>query len=99
MRYLAIGFVLLVAAIQTPLWFGKGGWLRVWELRQEVQTAQVKNENLRARNAALEAEVRDLKTGHDAVEERARSELGMIKQDEIFYQLVEPARQAAVAPR
>jgi len=99
MRYLAIGFVLLVAAIQTPLWFGKGGWLRVWELRQEVQTAQAKNENLRARNAALEAEVRDLKTGHEAVEERARSELGMIKQDEVFYQLVEPARQAAVAPR
>jgi len=99
MRYLAIGFVLLIAAIQTPLWFGKGGWLRVWELRQEVQTAQAKNENLRARNAALEAEVRDLKTGHEAVEERARSELGMIKQDEVFYQLVEPARQAAVAPR
>ena len=99
MRYLAIGFVVLIAAIQAPLWFGKGGWLRVWELRQEVQTAQAKNENLRARNAALEAEVRDLKTGHEAVEERARSELGMIKQDEVFYQLVEPARQAAVAPR
>jgi len=99
MRYLAIGFVVLIAAIQAPLWFGKGGWLRVWELRQEVQTAQAKNENLRARNAALEAEVRDLKTGHEAVEERARSELGMIKQDEVFYQLIEPARQAAVAPR
>jgi cell division protein FtsB len=99
MRYLAIGFVVLIAAIQAPLWFGKGGWLRVWELRQEVQTAQAKNENLRARNAALEAEVRDLKTGHEAVEERARSELGMIKQDEVFYQLIEPARQAAAAPR
>jgi cell division protein FtsB len=99
MRYLAIGLVLLIAAIQTPLWFGKGGWLRVWELRQEVQAAHAENENLRARNAALEAEVRDLKTGHEAVEERARSELGMIKQDEVFYQLVEPARQAAVAPR
>ena len=99
MRYLAIGLVVLIAAIQTPLWFGKGGWLRVWELRQEVQTVQARNENLRARNAALEAEVRDLKTGHEAVEERARSELGMIKQDEVFYQLVEPARQAAVAPR
>jgi len=99
MRILAIVLVLLIAAIQTPLWFGKGGWLRVWELRQEVQTAHASNEQLRARNAAMEAEVRDLKTGHEAVEERARSELGMIKQDEVFYQLIEPAKQAAVSPR
>lgn len=99
MRLLAVALVLLIAAIQTPLWFGKGGWLRVFELRREVQAAQSHNEQLRQRNAALEAEVRDLKTGHEAVEERARSELGMIKQDEIFYQLIEPARQAAVSPR
>ncbi len=99
MRLLAVALVLLIAAIQTPLWFGKGGWLRVFELRREVQAAQAHNEQLRQRNAALEAEVRDLKTGHEAVEERARSELGMIKQDEIFYQLIEPARQAAVSPR
>ena len=99
MRLLAVALVLLIAAIQTPLWFGKGGWLRVFELRQEVQSAQAHNEQLRQRNAALEAEVRDLKTGHEAVEERARSELGMIKQDEIFYQLIVPARQAAVSPR
>lgn len=99
MRILAIVLVLLIAAIQTPLWFGKGGWLRVWELRQDVQAAQGSNEQLRARNAALEAEVRDLKTGHEAVEERARSELGMIRQDEVFYQLIEPARQAAASPR
>ena len=99
MRILAIVLVLLIAAIQTPLWFGKGGWLRVWELRQDVQAAQGSNEQLRARNAALEAEVRDLKTGHEAVEERARSELGMIRQDEVFYQLIEPARQAAAPPR
>ncbi len=99
MRILAIALVLLIAAIQTPLWFGKGGWLRVWQLRQEVQIAQTHNEQLRQRNAALEAEVRDLRTGHEAVEERARSELGMIKQDEIFYRLIEPARQAAVSSR
>ncbi len=97
MRILAIALVLLIAAIQTPLWFGKGGWLRVWQLRQEVQIAQTHNEQLRERNAALEAEVRDLRTGHEAVEERARSELGMIKQDEVFYQLIEPARQAAIS--
>ena len=97
MRILAIVLVLLIAAIQTPLWFGKGGWLRVWQLRQEVQIAQTHNEQLRQRNAALEAEVRDLRTGHEAVEERARSELGMIKPDEIFYRLIEPARQATVS--
>lgn len=99
MRILAVVLVLLIAAIQTPLWFGKGGWLRVWELRREVQTAQASNGQLRVRNAALEAEVRDLETGHEAVEERARSELGMIKQDEVFYQLVEPVGQPAIARR
>ncbi|MCW5622521.1 MAG: cell division protein FtsB [Burkholderiales bacterium] len=97
MRTLAIALVVLIAAVQTPLWFGKGGWLRVWELRRDLESAQADNARLRARNAALDAEVRDLKTGYEAVEERARSELGMIKQDEVFFQVVEPARQAAVS--
>jgi len=88
-RLLAIVLVILIAAIQTPLWFGKGGWLRVWELGRELDTQRAENEKLRARNAALDAEVRDLKTGYDAIEERARSELGMIRQDEVFYQVIE----------
>jgi cell division protein FtsB len=82
--------VILIAAIQTPLWFGKGGWLRVWELDGQLAQVRKSNEALRARNAALDAEVRDLKTGYDAIEERARSELGMIRQDEVFYQVLEP---------
>ena len=91
MRLLAVVLVILIAAIQTPLWFGKGGWLRVWELDRQLAQARENNEKLRARNAALDAEVRDLKTGYDAIEERARSELGMIRQDEVFYQVLEPA--------
>ena len=91
MRLLAVVLVVLIAAIQTPLWFGKGGWLRVWELDRQLSQAREKNEKLRARNAALDAEVRDLKTGYDAIEERARSELGMIRQDEVFYQVLDAA--------
>ena len=90
MRVLAAVLVILIAAIQTPLWFGKGGWLRVWELDGQLAQVRKSNEALRARNAALDAEVRDLKTGYDAIEERARSELGMIRQDEVFYQVLEP---------
>jgi len=90
-RLLAVVLVILVAAIQTPLWFGKGGWLRVWELDRQLTQVRKSNDELRARNAALDAEVRDLKTGYDAIEERARSELGMIRQDEVFYQVVDPA--------
>ncbi len=95
MRALAVVLVLLIAAVQTPLWFGKGGWLRVWELDRQVDAHRKANEQLRARNAALDAEVRDLKTGYDAIEERARSELGMIRQDEVFYQVVPPPAKAA----
>jgi cell division protein FtsB len=95
MRLLSLVLVVLVAALQWPLWAGKGGWLRVWELGRAVEAQRNTNQGLRVRNAALEAEVRDLKTGYDAIEERARSELGMIKQDEVFYQVVEPSPRPA----
>ena len=95
MRLLALVFVVLIAALQWPLWAGKGGWMRVWELDQQVQQQRRTNDGLRARNAALEAEVRDLKTGYDAIEERARSELGMIKQDEVFFQIIETSSRPA----
>jgi len=94
MRLLALVLVVLISALQWPLWVGKGGWMRVWELDQQVRAQRHTNDGLRARNAALEAEVRDLKTGYDAIEERARSELGMIKQDEVFFQVLEPAPRA-----
>jgi len=95
MRALAVVLVVLIAAVQTPLWFGKGGWLRVWELDQQVQAQRATNEKLRTRNAALDAEVRDLKQGYAAIEERARSELGMIRPDEVFFQVLEPTPGAS----
>ncbi|MEO8157976.1 MAG: cell division protein FtsB [Betaproteobacteria bacterium] len=95
MRSLALALVLLIALIQNPLWFGKGGWLRVHELGDQVEAQRETNVKLAARNATLDAEVLDLKQGYDAIEERARSELGMVKQDEIFFQLLQPSRSAA----
>lgn len=90
MRILAAIFFALLVALQYPLWLGKGGWLRVWDLDRQLTDQRAKNMKLAARNDALEAEVRDLKSGYDAVEERARYELGMIKRDEVFYQFVRP---------
>ena len=89
MKWLSIALLLLVALIQYPLWLGKGGWLRVWEVDQQIGAQREINGRLKSRNAALDAEVRDLKQGFEAIEERARSELGMIRKDEIFFQLVD----------
>ena len=88
MKLLTLLFIALIALLQYPLWLGKGSWLKVWEINQQVITQQETNQQLKIRNAALDAEVRDLKQGYDAIEERARNELGMIKQDEIFFQVV-----------
>ena len=98
MRLLALALVFLIAALQWPLWAGKGGWARVWELDRQLEAQQRSNDAARARNAALAAEIRDLKTGFEAIEERARSELGMIKPNEIFFQLIEN-KSAAPASR
>ena len=89
MRLLSLVLAALVLLIQYPLWLGKGGWLRVWEVEQQIRGQREINRQLRARNNALDAEVRDLKTGLDAIEERARSELGMVKHDEVFFQIVD----------
>ena len=98
MRLIALCLVTLLLLIQYPLWLGKGGWLRTWDLDRQVAAAQKKNEELKARNAKLASEVSDLKDGTGAVEERARLELGMIKNDEIFIQISQPSGNAAVAP-
>ncbi|HEX5092483.1 MAG TPA: cell division protein FtsB [Burkholderiales bacterium] len=89
MRLLGAVLGALLVLIQYPLWLGKGGWLRVWELDRQVATAQARNAGLEERNAGLEAEVSDLKQGSEAVEERARYELGMIRQNEVFFQVIE----------
>ncbi len=75
--------------LQYPLWLGKGSWLRVWDLSHQLAQQQEKNNALKARNNTLDAEVRDLKSGRAAIEERARSELGMVKKDEVFFQVLE----------
>ncbi|PLC53799.1 cell division protein FtsB [Pollutimonas nitritireducens] len=90
MRLLLIVLVLLTAITQYPLWWGKGGWLRVQELERKATSQQETNEALVARNNALQAEVQDLKSGKAAIEERARAELGMIKEGEVFVQILAP---------
>jgi len=87
MRILAACLVALIVAIQYPLWLGKGGWLRVWDVDRQLGSQVAKNGRLEQRNGALAAEVKDLKQGSEAIEERARYELGMIKGDEVFFQL------------
>jgi cell division protein FtsB len=77
----------LILAIQLPLWLGKGGWLRVWDVDRQLQAQAARNERLEIRNGALAAEVKDLKQGSEAIEERARFELGMVRGDEVFFQL------------
>ncbi|MDO9421487.1 MAG: cell division protein FtsB [Herminiimonas sp.] len=94
MRLIILCLAALVVLIQYPLWLGKGGWLRVWDLDQQVVAAQKKNDDLRARNAKLNSEVQDLKEGTGAVEERARYELGMIKENEIFVQVLDPNKKS-----
>jgi cell division protein FtsB len=92
-----LSFILasLVLALQYPLWIGKGSWSRVWDLDRQVSQQRETNARLKARNDALDAEVRDLKQGMEALEERARFELGMIRKDEVFYQVV-PATAAGL---
>lgn len=91
MKLLGLALMTLIALIQYPLWLGKGSWMRVWEVDRQIRAQRETNGQLQARNAALDAEVRDLKQGLEAIEERARSELGMIRQDEIFFQVIDNA--------
>jgi cell division protein FtsB len=88
-KILSLLLVILIIAIQYPLWLGKGGWLKVWEVDRQIATQDETNKRLQARNATLDAEVRDLKQGYEALEERARNELGMIKEDEVFFHVLE----------
>ena len=92
MRWLMFLLLLLLSASQAALWSVRGGIPKVLELRSRIAMQLKENAELRDRNAALDAEVRDLKNGLAAVEERARSEMGMIKQGEMFYQLVDVPR-------
>jgi len=96
-----IGIVLaaLIVLIQYPLWLGKGGWLRASDVDRQVTAQKTKNGELQRRNTGLAAEVNDLKTGTEAIEERARFELGMVRPDEVFYQYADRVPPTTVAVR
>ncbi len=89
MNYVIALLVALILILQYDLWVGKGSIQEVRELEAAIKTQSEENRLLKERNEALRAEVRDLKTGLDAVEERVRTELGMIRQDEIFFHIIE----------
>jgi len=89
MRWLMWLLIVLLVLLQYRLWVGDGSLAEVWDLYRQVETQKAENRQLRERNQALDAEVRDLKQGLEAIEERAREELGMIRDDETFYQIIE----------
>lgn len=82
-------FVLLLVLLQYRLWFGNGSMTEVHHLEKQLSQMEERNQHLKERNLSLTAEVLDLKQGKEAIEERARSEMGMIKYDETFYQIID----------
>jgi cell division protein FtsB len=98
MRLISLLLFVLLLAIQYPLWLGKGGWLRVWDLNRQLTEQGTRNQTLKLRNAKLEGEVADLQDGTGAIEERARYELGMVREGEVFVQFVAPAPKVSATP-
>ena len=90
MRWLLLVLVLILAALQYRLWVGEGSLGEITLLRRQISEQHAEIEQLKARNRALQAEVEDLKRGLEAIEERARAEMGMVKEGEVFFQIVEP---------
>ena len=89
MKWAILVTALILALLQLSLWFGDGSLPDAWRLKKSIVEQTEQNSKLSARNETLKAEVLDLKEGNDAIEERARSELGMIKKGEKFYQIIE----------
>jgi len=89
LRWVALVLIIVLIALQVRLWTGQGGLRDVWRLQQRVAQQKAENAQLKKRNETLSAEVEDLKHGEEAIEERARSELGLLKPGEMFYQVVE----------
>lgn len=98
MKWLLGVLVVLLALLQYKLWFGEGNVGDVHRLHQEIAAQRAENARLKDRNAALEAQVKDLKSGTAAVDELARSQMGMIRQGDTFYQYVAPATTATQVP-
>lgn len=98
LRLLALVLIGLLVFLQARFWTGAGGWTEVRQVERAVEAQRAENAKLQQRNDALAAEVADLKEGTSAIEERARSELGMIKPGEVFYRVVESTPATAPAP-
>jgi len=94
MKYLAAAFLALLVLLQYRLWFGDAGVREVNRLHAEIEHQKAENDVLRERNRTLSAEVQDLKKGTTAIEERARTDLGMVGQRETYYQVVRPSGSA-----
>lgn len=90
LRIITLILLALLVLLQYPLWFGKGGVARVRELEGQLKLQREVNDSLRLRNQQLEGDVRSLSEGVEAIEERARNDFGMIKDGEVFIQLVDP---------
>ena len=90
LRWAALILLILLVALQVQLWTGHGGLRDLWRLQQNITEQKQENDTLKTRNDTLAAEVEDLKHGSEAIEERARSELGLLKPGETFIQVVEP---------
>ena len=101
MKKIIVLLIVLLVLLQYKIWLGDGGIPRILQLQEEVDTVQVQVDKLKERNRALDAEVTDLKKGLDAIEERARSDLGMIGQDEVYYQVIDkkPAIHSQSEPK
>ncbi len=96
MKTVALILVILIAFVQYSLWYGKGGWLEIFDLEKQLRDQHRLNQKLQNQNTILEAEIIDLKQGSDAIEELARNELGMIRKDEVFFQVQQPAEAQSV---
>ena len=90
MRALLAILLLVLVALQLKMWFGEGGYRDVQRLAERVEQQELENEALEQRNRELQAEVEDLRQGLEAIEERARSELGLIGPDETLYLVADP---------
>ena len=95
MKWVAVALFLLFALLQYRLWFPEGSKAELARLRDDMQTQEALNQSLRVRNRQLELEVLELQAGQDSLEERARKDLGMIKDGETYYQIVERAKEQA----
>ncbi len=89
MKVITLIFLLILLLLQYPLWFSSGGWIKAWELEQRISELAWENQQIQQRNNLMDADVRDLQQGYEAIEERARNELGMTHKDEVFFRVVE----------